>query len=197
MTATLLVFTFVALWHDLSFRLLAWGWLVSLFILPELIASHFVSEKKVRIADFEMQRADLPDYSLRIQFGSALWYRHLAAGGAVLNILLMMTANLVGFVLGIDGVRYLGEQLVSSSDGASRSCIRFSILMKTLNRLVLDVRSDRTIVHLVLLYLLVRGRAGHVRISRDRDKTRHTAALLAYSMDNKGCCISIFMSCMR
>jgi D-alanyl-lipoteichoic acid acyltransferase DltB (MBOAT superfamily) len=89
-----------------------------------------------------MQRADLPDYSLRIQFGSALWYRHLAAGGAVLNILLMMTANLVGFVLGIDGVRYLGEQLVSSSDGASRSCIRFSILTKTLNRLVLDVRTS-------------------------------------------------------
>jgi D-alanyl-lipoteichoic acid acyltransferase DltB (MBOAT superfamily) len=36
--ATLLVFTFVALWHDLSFRLLAWGWLISLFVLPEIVA---------------------------------------------------------------------------------------------------------------------------------------------------------------
>lgn len=36
--ATLLVFTFVALWHDLSFKLLAWGWLVSLFVLPEIVA---------------------------------------------------------------------------------------------------------------------------------------------------------------
>src|ERR1700721_400116 len=32
------VFSFVALWHDLSFKLLAWGWLVSLFIVPELVA---------------------------------------------------------------------------------------------------------------------------------------------------------------
>jgi D-alanyl-lipoteichoic acid acyltransferase DltB (MBOAT superfamily) len=45
--ATLLVFTFVALWHDLSFRLLTWGWLVSLFILPELLANKMVPESKV------------------------------------------------------------------------------------------------------------------------------------------------------
>ena len=45
--ATLLVFTFVALWHDLSFKLLAWGWLVSLFILPELIARRIVPYDKV------------------------------------------------------------------------------------------------------------------------------------------------------
>ena len=36
LVTTVLVFSFVALWHDLSFRLLAWGWLVSLFIVPEL-----------------------------------------------------------------------------------------------------------------------------------------------------------------
>ena len=46
--ATLLVFTFVALWHDLSFRLLTWGWLVSLFILPELVAGKMVPKNKVR-----------------------------------------------------------------------------------------------------------------------------------------------------
>ena len=36
---TVLVFPFVALWHDLTFRLLALGWLVSLFIIPELCAT--------------------------------------------------------------------------------------------------------------------------------------------------------------
>ncbi|OAV85302.1 hypothetical protein PTTG_12787, partial [Puccinia triticina 1-1 BBBD Race 1] len=36
--ATVLVFTFVALWHDLSLKLLTWGWLVSLFVLPEVLA---------------------------------------------------------------------------------------------------------------------------------------------------------------
>lgn len=45
--ATLLVFTFVALWHDLSFKLLAWGWLVSLFVLPEIVARATVPFEKV------------------------------------------------------------------------------------------------------------------------------------------------------
>jgi hypothetical protein len=45
--ATLLVFTFVALWHDLSFRLLAWGWLVSLFVLPEIAARAIIPFEKV------------------------------------------------------------------------------------------------------------------------------------------------------
>lgn len=44
---TILIFTFVALWHDLSFRLLAWGWLVSLFILPELVASYLLPTTEV------------------------------------------------------------------------------------------------------------------------------------------------------
>lgn len=46
--STLLVFTFVALWHDLSLRLLAWGWLVSLFILPEIVAGWVLPTEKVR-----------------------------------------------------------------------------------------------------------------------------------------------------
>lgn len=46
--ATTLIFTFVALWHDLSFRLLAWGWLVSVFILPELLAATLLPQSRVR-----------------------------------------------------------------------------------------------------------------------------------------------------
>lgn len=45
---TVLVFSFVALWHDLSFQLLAWGWLVSLFILPELGARYLLPPSKVQ-----------------------------------------------------------------------------------------------------------------------------------------------------
>ena len=44
---TVLVFSFVALWHDLTFRLLAWGWLVSLFIIPELCAMYVLPASKV------------------------------------------------------------------------------------------------------------------------------------------------------
>ncbi|EIW65751.1 hypothetical protein TREMEDRAFT_72521 [Tremella mesenterica DSM 1558] len=94
--STLVVFTFVALWHDLSMKLLAWGWLVSLFILPEILASFLLPASK---------------------FGDAWWYRHLCASGGVVNMLLMTSANLVGFVLGLDGMRYFLYQLTSSWAG--------------------------------------------------------------------------------
>jgi len=47
LVSSVLIFTFVALWHDLSFKLLAWGWLVSLFLVPELIARTVLPQSKV------------------------------------------------------------------------------------------------------------------------------------------------------
>lgn len=96
----LLVFTFVALWHDLSFKLLTWGWLVCLFVLPEVGAKWLVSSSR---------------------YGERWWYRHICAFGAVFNILLMMIANLVGFVIGIDGIRYLLDQLIGTAQGQLHS----------------------------------------------------------------------------
>lgn len=43
------VFTFVAVWHDINLKLLAWGWLISLFILPEIVAGRVFSKQKVRL----------------------------------------------------------------------------------------------------------------------------------------------------
>jgi len=94
--SSLLVFTFVALWHDLSFRLLAWGWLVTFFILPEIAARQALPTSK---------------------FGEKRWYRHVCAIGAVGNILLMMAANLVGFAIGTDGMAYMIKQITSSMSG--------------------------------------------------------------------------------
>lgn len=45
--ATLIVFTFVALWHDLSLKLLTWGWVISLFVLPEMMAKKVIPWEKV------------------------------------------------------------------------------------------------------------------------------------------------------
>ncbi|KAF9429700.1 glycerol transporter, partial [Entomortierella beljakovae] len=41
-----IVFTFVAVWHDIQLKLLAWGWLISLFILPEIIAGKLFPKQK-------------------------------------------------------------------------------------------------------------------------------------------------------
>ncbi|KNE63430.1 hypothetical protein AMAG_08560 [Allomyces macrogynus ATCC 38327] len=65
-------------------NLLAWGWLIVLFMVPELVAT---------IA--------FRPYARR------WWFRHVAALGAVLNIAGMITANLVGFAVGVDGMRHL------------------------------------------------------------------------------------------
>lgn len=105
---TLLVFTFVALWHDLTFRLLAWGWLVSLFAVPELLATYLLPKSK---------------------FGAQPWYRHVCAVGGVLNVLMMMGANLVGFVIGTDGIKFFIKQVFGTLQGLtfvlSACCILF------------------------------------------------------------------------
>lgn len=101
--ATFLVFSFVALWHDVSLTLLQWGWLVSLFILPEILARRLVA-----------------GYQKEQQSAAARnpwWLRHLCALGGVFNILLMMTANLVGFAIGTDGIVYMWNQLLGGWDG--------------------------------------------------------------------------------
>ncbi|OLN84313.1 Glycerol uptake protein 1 [Colletotrichum chlorophyti] len=81
----LLVFTFVALWHDIRLRLLIWGWLIVLFLLPEVLAQLLFPARKW---------ASRPTT-----------YRLLCGAGAVANVLMMMTANLVGFAVGLDGLQ--------------------------------------------------------------------------------------------
>ncbi|KAL9633582.1 MAG: hypothetical protein Q9204_003338 [Flavoplaca sp. TL-2023a] len=90
----LIVFTFVALWHDIQLKLLIWGWLITLFVLPEVLAGYL--------------------------FPKAQWHQHkdvyrLICGiGAVGNILMMMAANLVGFAVGLDGLTGLVRGIVGS-----------------------------------------------------------------------------------
>ncbi|KAF7332366.1 hypothetical protein MKEN_00118400 [Mycena kentingensis (nom. inval.)] len=92
----LLVFTFTALWHDLTFKLLAWGWLASLFVVPEVIARFVLPQAK---------------------YGEQGWYRHACAVGAIFNILMLMTGNLVGFVVGLDGTKFFLERVFGTTEG--------------------------------------------------------------------------------
>jgi len=93
----LVVFTFVAIWHDIQLRLLVWGWLISLFVLPETVATLLFPKQKWR------NRKET--------------YRILCGIGAVGNILMMMSANLVGFSVGLDGLKGLVQGIVGSNSG--------------------------------------------------------------------------------
>ena len=93
------VFTFVALWHDINLRLLMWGWLITLFILPEVFATLAFPQRRWK---------DRPTS-----------YRLIRGLGAVGNILMMMIANLVGFALGLDGLQGLLHGIVGSFSGMS------------------------------------------------------------------------------
>ncbi|KAF1984108.1 glycerol:H+ symporter-like protein [Aulographum hederae CBS 113979] len=93
----LAVFTFVALWHDINLRLLMWGWLVTLFVLPEIIATMLFPKRKWE------HRPNT--------------YRWICGIGATGNILMMMAANLVGFAVGLDGLKGLVEGIVGSFGG--------------------------------------------------------------------------------
>jgi hypothetical protein len=54
---------------------------------------------------------------LTLQYGGEWWYRYVAAIGGVGNILLMMTANLVGFVMGLEGIQHLIKELTGTWAG--------------------------------------------------------------------------------
>ncbi|KAL6939441.1 hypothetical protein ACO0RG_003279 [Hanseniaspora osmophila] len=92
--SSLCVFTFVAIWHDIELKLLLWGWLVVLFLLPEIFASQFFSKYKTQ-----------------------KWYRYVSGFGCVINIWMMMLANLFGFCLDASGIEQFVHELFFTSQG--------------------------------------------------------------------------------
>lgn len=93
----LVVFTFVALWHDINLKLLMWSWLITIFVLPEALAKLFFPRRKW---------LDHPNI-----------YRIICGIGGVGNVLMMMAANLVGFAVGLDGLKGLVNSIVGSYSG--------------------------------------------------------------------------------
>jgi D-alanyl-lipoteichoic acid acyltransferase DltB (MBOAT superfamily) len=92
------VFTFVALWHDISLNLLIWGWLIVLFMLPEVIAGYLFPRRKWE--------------------SSPTAYRVLCGVGVVGNLMMMMMANLVGFAVGVDGLKSIIHGIFRDFSGA-------------------------------------------------------------------------------
>ena len=74
-----------------------WGWLITLFVLPEIIATLLFPKRKWK---------DRPNA-----------YRVICGVGAVGNILMMMAANLIGFAIGVDGTKDLVHGIFGSYSG--------------------------------------------------------------------------------
>ncbi|CUM56461.1 uncharacterized protein AC631_05134 [Debaryomyces fabryi] len=91
---SLCVFSFVAIWHDIELKLLMWGWLVVIFLLPEIGSTVYFK-----------------------RYENEWWYRYLCSVGAVLNIWMMMLANLFGFCLGKDGTIALLLEMFNTVSG--------------------------------------------------------------------------------
>ncbi|KAJ1947550.1 glycerol transporter [Kickxella alabastrina] len=87
---TFVVFTFVALWHDLTMRLLQWAWIIALLFLPEGLATWYFGKS---------------------QWSRKPYFRFICSLGGALNIIAMMVANLVGF--GDGGVEKMLEKIFS------------------------------------------------------------------------------------
>ena len=92
------VFFFVAVWHDPEWRYIHWAWIVLLAIVPESLCRTIFYETK---------------------FGSKIrkyrfFSNFLVIFGGTLNVFLMMSANLVGYVYGLNGLSILTQTLTSS-----------------------------------------------------------------------------------
>ncbi|KAK1570656.1 hypothetical protein Q3G72_005317 [Acer saccharum] len=83
------IFTFVAIWHDLEWKLLSWAWLTCLFFVPEMVV-------KSAAHSFQAKSA----------FGEFL-FRELSAIAGAITITCLMIANLVGYVIGPSGFNWL------------------------------------------------------------------------------------------
>ena len=81
------VFTFTAIWHEVSWQLLTWGWLLVLFMAPELVCRRLASSEAGRT--FAKQRP-------------VLWSRLQTLGGMCM-IFMLKIACLVGFGYQLDG----------------------------------------------------------------------------------------------
>ena len=79
---TFIIFSFVALWHDLKFNLLLWAWTIYISLIPEIIIKSYFNRDENQY---------LNNY---------MWFRYLKAWFSSVVILLMITANLIGFGIG-------------------------------------------------------------------------------------------------
>jgi len=101
--ATFATFLFVAYWHDVEAKLLAWGGLNALFIALESVATPALQK---------------PILALGLPTRHPFLYRLLCAGGGAFVIILLMAGNMIGYSFGLSGAEAL---LGSAASPAARA----------------------------------------------------------------------------
>jgi hypothetical protein len=121
---------------------------------PRVVCSTASTAPKGLMKPFQALRRNADD--VLSQYGHLWWYRHVCAIGGVFNVLMMMTANLIGFVVGVDGIKYLGSQLVDSWNG-----VLLPATSKT-ELLILISLCTRFSLHACGMHLLICRRSSYV-----------------------------------
>eukprot|EP00667_Euglena_gracilis_P006672 EG_transcript_6729 len=94
-----IIFNFVAIWHDLDWRLLHWAWGIVLILVPETALTWLFSGPRL------------------LAVRGSPYYRHLCTFGWSCNIWLLVFANLVGFTYGVHGLHLLLDSFWQHFDG--------------------------------------------------------------------------------
>jgi len=115
---TFCVFTFVAVWHDLSPQLFVWGWLLVLFFVPEMAALRFARSPAGK--DFARRHPLVVD-------------RFETLGGA-LCIFMLKLACLIGYGYALDGAGNLMAAL--STPQALAAMTLYTMWMYSMVRLI-------------------------------------------------------------
>jgi len=112
------VFSFVAIWHDISLKLLEWSWLIIIFLIPETVCTKFISKKINHLS----------------------YYRFLKSIAAALNILMMIGANMVGYVIGLDGAKEIFGEIFAFKHILFWTYMFFCIMIGT--QIMFEIREE-------------------------------------------------------
>eukprot|EP00897_Mesotaenium_endlicherianum_P003439 jgi/Mesen1/3122/ME000184S02193 len=115
------IFTFVALWHDLEWKLLWWAWITCLLCTPELAAKALMRSPRMKA------------------FRESWAYREVCAVAGAANITALMMVNLIGFVVGPSGARVFLSKFLQRQNIGLLLAIEFSLYVGT--KLMLELRA--------------------------------------------------------
>lgn len=112
------VFTFVALWHDMTMQLLLWGWLSAIAFAPEAFVQWLASRPAVLACTHPSAGGGGGANSGGSGSGGEVWWLgNLTALLGALNVLLLIVANMIGFATAASGSAAILSIALASRDG--------------------------------------------------------------------------------